>query len=123
MPKHWLAGFKAWLVLGVAMLVILGSCLPEKAHAMPLLSQEGCSVIADVALSSRALARNNVVKDAALPILTDVYDVSVHPYIGEIMDATYRENEQRTAKKYATDLLGHCLRYGGDLEKFFGTPL
>ena len=33
MPKHWLAGFKAWFVLGVAMLVILGSCLPEKSHA------------------------------------------------------------------------------------------
>ena len=33
MPKHWINGFKAWFVLGIAVFVILGSCLPAKTHA------------------------------------------------------------------------------------------
>ena len=116
-----LFGFLLWGVLAVVAIGALAWC--GGAQAMPRLSQQGCALVADVAITSRAMARNSITRDAALPVLTDMYEVNLHPYIGEVLDAAYREAEKRTAKEFARELLGTCFENGGDLDKFLGVPL
>ena len=102
---------------------ILSVCLvswPAQAYSMQRLSQEGCYMVADVVITARALARANISKDASLPILTDMYEVNMHPLMGEVLDASHLESEQRTAKEFAQAFATSCLQNGGDTSKFFG---
>ena len=96
--------------------------LAGHALAMPPLSEQGCAVVADVAMVSRALAVRNVSKDDALPILTQIYEVSVHPHLWEVLAVTHHEDEKRSARAFANELLAHCIAHRGNLDQFLGEP-
>lgn len=114
-----------WILgaLGLVVLVVLICLLAARAAvAMPQLSQEGCMIIADAALVARGGAIAKIERDTVLVQMTQIYDVMLHAYLGEIIDAAYRAGEERSAKAFAQELLEVCYGSGGDLSKFLGEP-
>lgn len=117
----------ALIMIGVALVllvvVIVAAALGAAvAFGMPVLSQDGCAIVADASLVGRALEIHQIDRAKALPILTQIYDEGLHPYLGEILDATHRDGETRSAREFSRALLASCLANRGDLTRFLGAP-
>jgi len=104
----------------VFFLFVVLLCIATGAFAAPsAASGEECAAAADMAITSRALAEEEIPEDAARKVLERMYPA---PMIAKWADAILRAayTDKRSAKRFAGDLMGACLRSRGDLDGVLG---
>ena len=82
-----------------------------------------CNVAADMAIVARSLSAEGIDRRKADTIMGHIYDVAESERGQQLMDAilatAYRMADTAPAL-FATELLGHCMRSGGDMDAMIG---
>lgn len=108
-----------WVGLILFSIFLLAFCARASAEQ---LNQQGCAYVADVAITSRALAVAGVSRDLAEKILLSMYtspDADVQRIRIKVTDLAYQQTKM-TPKEYSEFMHGACYGAKGHTEKFLG---
>jgi hypothetical protein len=108
----------------VALLTIVVAVVASYAYAAPKAqSPQECGVAADMAIVARSLAAEGIDRRKADTIMSHIYDVTDSERAQQLMNAilatAYRMTDT-SPPNFATELLGHCMRSGGNMDAMIG---